>query len=524
MMRLTLIFTTLLAVAPSLGWSQTERTGLQSSPSSWVRAQTTSPVRWLPWTEAALELARSSRRPIYVLVGSELNEFTRATLRETFSRPETAAWMNEQFVCLLVDTEAQPELAAYAQHFIQSARQLRGWPVHLWLTPDLQVYEGSNYLPPSEEWGKPGFLKTARQALESWTQNPERARTMAAEAKAMLTLPPLDPAATPVPTLLARSTEAWISAIDPVNGGFGSAPKLPEPEVIQFLLRGDPVARAAGVDAALAVVRKGARDARSGGFFRRTLDAEWTEPYRQMTLLDQARIALALLEANRSTPTPALRDAAGAALDFAWRDLRRPDGTLATALDGTATLDAGHSHPLVPSGAASIAAHAWFLCALTEAQSSGATHVGPLIAALRELLLTQIRPNEAWLPHQPGSPVEGTATDYLALAYALRRTGSSQPSDLPNRLIHRACTRFFDSSQGCFVASPPHPSAGIDVRVPLGGGSPTAERLAILLGVDRTLTAAVARSLAAAIEHDPQPSGEALLTLWSLSHPSPEGG
>ena len=523
MMRPTLILTTLLAVAPSLGWSQTEPTGLQRSPSTWVRAQATSPVRWLPWTEATLELARSSRRPIYVLVGSELNEFSRATLRETFSRPETAAWINEQFVCLLVDAEAQPELAAYAQHFIQSARQLRGWPVHLWLTPDLQVYEGSNYLPPSEEWGKPGFLKTARQALESWTQNPERARTMAAEAKALLTQPPLDPAATPLPTLLARSAAAWIAAVDPLNGGFGSAPKLPEPEVIQFLLRGEPVARAAGVDAALAVVRKAARDVRSGGFFRRTLDAEWTEPYRQMTLLDQARIALALLEAHRTTPTPALRDAAGAALDFAWRDLRRPDGTLAAALDGTATVDAANASPLIQSGTASVAAHAWFLCALAEAQNSGATHVQTSIASVRELLTTQIRPNDAWLPHQPGSPVEGTATDYLAVAYALRRSSASEPSELPNRLIHRACTRFFDSSQGCFVASPPLPSAGIDVRVPLGGESPTAERLAVLLGVDQALTAAVARSLAAAIEHDPQPSGEALLTLLSLSRPSLDG-
>ncbi|HWA25206.1 MAG TPA: DUF255 domain-containing protein, partial [Lacunisphaera sp.] len=154
-----------------------------SSPSDFVRAQATSKVQWHPWDEASLAAAKASGKSVYVFIGSPLSELTRATVNQTFTSEKTIAWLNENFFCLFVDGDAQPEVAALGQHFITTVKQLKGWPIHLWLTPDtLQPYDGANYLPPSEEWGKPGFLKAARAALDTWQAGPDRAHALASEA------------------------------------------------------------------------------------------------------------------------------------------------------------------------------------------------------------------------------------------------------------------------------------------------------------------------------------------------------
>src|SRR5258708_3480619 len=211
--------------------------GVAASPSAFVRAQTDSAVHWHVWNDATLAEARVANRSVYVFIGSPLSELTRATIGQTFGSAKTVAWLNENFFCIFVDADAQPEVAAFAQHYIRSIKQLQGWPVHLWLTPEFQPYDGANYLPPSEEWGKPGFLKAARSALDNWTGNPARARALAREANDLMRVPPLaantkaDAAAK-----LDAAAKAWIATIDPVNGGFGTAPKEPEPELIRFLL------------------------------------------------------------------------------------------------------------------------------------------------------------------------------------------------------------------------------------------------------------------------------------------------
>lgn len=513
MFRPLLCLVSVLTLLSAPAQSQAPRRALEHAPSAWLQSLASSPVQWLPWTDATLDHAKAGQRPVYVLVASELSEFSRATLRETFSRASTAEWMNTHFVCVIVDADAQPEIAAYAQQFIQSVRQLRGLPVHLWLTPDFQPYEGANYLPPSEEWGKPGFLKTARNALDTWAQNPERARTLATEAQAMLQSPPLPSASAKLTQLLERAAAGWIAAADPIHGGFGDAPKLPEPEVIQFLVRGSSEARDAGRHAAHALVTGATHDAMHGGFFRRTLDAEWKEPYRQKTLLDQARIARALLEAHRLGPDPVLRDAACGALDFAWRELRLPSGALAAALDGTDLPDTAAPASWTKSGSATLAAHAWLLAALVEAGRSSPARSRAAISELRTLLLAQVRAPDGWLSHQPHSAIEGTATDYLAVAHALRVSETGDSNALADQLVQRACSRFFDATRGTFLASPPKLPAGIGARVPLGGEGLTAERVSLLVGLNPSDAAAVRNALASQIEYDPLPPGEVLLAL-----------
>jgi len=469
---------------------------LADAPTAFLRQQAASAVHWQPWNDAVLASAKQQAKPVYVFVGSPLSELTRATINQTFSSEKTVAWINENFFCIFVDADAQPDVAAYAQHFIASVKQLRGSPVHLWLTPELQPYEGANYLPPSEEWGKPGFLKAARGALEAWTGEPARARALATEALAMMRLPPLeDGAKSDARAKLASAATAWIATIDPQHGGFGSAPKLAQPELIRFLLGRDQTAQAAALNAARAMVSGALRDPVDGGFYRRCMDEAWKEPYYQKTLVDQARIALALFEAADVAKDDKLRAAGIGALDFVLKELKNPDGTFAAALDGTLeeNADPAKRPAFVRVGNASVAARGLLITALRRADEKR------FITAAKQMA-DKLR---------TGFP-RATAVDLFAATLAFHALGDEVAA---GALPGRANELFFDSSMGAYMASPAQLPTGIAVRVPASGDTPSAEVLALLAGVDEKTVGLIRRNLLNQIEYDDLPPGDVLLGL-----------
>lgn len=481
---------------------------LASSSSEFVRAQATSGVKWHLWNEASLTQAKASGKSVYVFIGSPLSELTRATINQTFTSEKTVAWLNENFFCLFVDADAQPDVAALGQHFINSVKQLRGQPVHLWLTPDtLQPYDGANYLPPSEEWGKPGFLKAARAALDTWTVDPARARALATEALDMMRLPPVDTSADiDVAAKLDAAAKAWMAAADPVNGGFGTAPKLPEPEVIRFLLaRKDWKEKRAGLKASIALVSGALRDPVDGGFYRRCIDEAWKEPYFQKTLIDQVRIALTIHDAfyenarflasssNAAAEFPVdhdkLYNAAIGALDFVLKELRNPDGTYAAALDGTLeeNSDPARRPKFVKVGTASPGTLALLALALHQL-SNPQRHEE--FSRLREQLTKS----------HPSHP---------AVALLLSNIKDSGA----NSRLERFNELYFDPSTGAYMATPAQLPPGIAARVPASGETPSAEVLALLAGVDAKTADLIRRNLMHQIEYDELPPGDILLGL-----------
>jgi uncharacterized protein YyaL (SSP411 family) len=321
--------------------------GLAGSPSAFVRSQAASPVDWQSWDAAMVKRAAAEGRPVYLFVGSFLSELSRATGRQTFANPDVAAFLNTSFLCVLVDRDEQPDVAACVLHYLRTVKQQDGWPAHVWLTPELQPFDGAGYLPPSEEWGKPGFLKVARQAHDSWVASPKSCRAQAAEAASLMSAPPEmpPPASGPAPKLEARLADAaaaWRATYDEANAGFGQAPKSPEPELLRFLLRQSPADRDAALATLRAVINGAARDPLDGGFSPRVTDAAWHLPYFQKTLTDQARITLACLDAARVSGDAAFARAARGALDYALGRLARADGGLAAAEDATADETAGY--------------------------------------------------------------------------------------------------------------------------------------------------------------------------------------
>ncbi len=321
---------------------------LAQSASAFVRSQAGAKINWEVWNDDLPRRAKAANKPVFVFIGSFLSELTRATCRQNFENAATVAYLNEHFLCVIVDREERPDLAVSAQSFLSAVKQTSGWPANIWLTPELRPYDGGGYLPPSEEWGKAGFGKVARQAGETWAGNPASCRTQADEAVSMMAsaarpdeLPKLTP--TVLKEKLAGATAAWRDSLDATNGGFGSPPKNVEPELLRFLLRSGATERNAALATLRAADRGAIHDPVDGGFFRYTTDAAWGVPYPQKTLADQARIARAFLDAAEVTSDATLAAPARAALDYALNRLARPDGSFAAAEDGTADELIGYS-------------------------------------------------------------------------------------------------------------------------------------------------------------------------------------
>jgi uncharacterized protein YyaL (SSP411 family) len=310
----------LTAVSASLG----------DAPSAFVRAHADSPIRWQAWGEEAFAAARAQDKPLYVLVGTFTHELARAMREQSFTREETAAIVNESFIPVVVDRDEHPALAAFLQVYLDQAKQMQGWPLNVWLTPELRPFDGATYLPPTDEWGKEGFPNAVRRIAAAWQADPAARRTRASDT--LDTLAPFDVQTTlevsDVRAALADGLDAWIGMSDPDNGGFGDPPRRLEAELLRFLLRQDETATRVAAERTLrSAAASPMRDPLDGGFFRSTGDAAWQTPTLQKTLADQARAALAYQGAG-------MGDVALRALDYAL-SLASPDFGYAAAEDAT---------------------------------------------------------------------------------------------------------------------------------------------------------------------------------------------
>lgn len=293
-------------------------------------------MKWAAWGDDAFARAKTENKPVYLAIGAFTSELSRAMARQSFSNPETAAYLNENFVCILVDAKERPDVFALYQNYAQAVKQVSGPPLNMWLTPDLKPFEGSNYLPPTEEWGKEGIVTTMKRVQTAWKSDGAAQAHKAEEAiatvrEARSVEAPAAVTAQEIGELLKASIETVRARYDVAHGGFGEAPKYIEPELLRFLLR-DPGTRDMAATTLRNVVSSAVHDPLDGGFFRYASDAEWHVPYFQKLLTDQARIALALLEAAAITNDNHFAEAARGALKFALQ-LRKSNGDYVTAED-----------------------------------------------------------------------------------------------------------------------------------------------------------------------------------------------
>ena len=198
------------------------------------------PVDWHPWGKEAIERARSESRPIFLSIGYSACHWCHVMERESFENPQIAALMNEHFVNIKVDREERPDLDSIYMAAVQAMNGHGGWPMSVFLTPDLQPFFGGTYYPPTDARGMPGFPRVLLSVSQAWTERREEivesAGQMTEHLRTMTEIPKTAQSLLDA-KLLDNAARALLRSFDPTHGGFGGAPKFPHPMDLRVLLR-----------------------------------------------------------------------------------------------------------------------------------------------------------------------------------------------------------------------------------------------------------------------------------------------
>ena len=298
------------------------------------------PVDWYPWGPEALGRAKELDRPIFLSIGYSACHWCHVMERESFEDEQTAAQLNADFVPIKVDREERPDLDDIYMTAVQAMTGGGGWPMSVFLTPDLEPFFGGTYFPPEDRHGLPAFRRVLAAIAEAYRERrgevEAQGRQLAAHLQGQLAVRAggTDPAL----ATLDAATVPLAQRFDEAHGGFGGAPKFPAPMTLEFLLR---AWRRSGDRATLRMVTVtldrmadgGIHDQLGGGFARYATDAHWLVPHFEKMLYDNAQLAHAYLEAHRATGTRRYLDVATSTIDFMIRELATDDGGFASALD-----------------------------------------------------------------------------------------------------------------------------------------------------------------------------------------------
>ena len=323
------------------------------------------PVDWFGWSDEAFEKARVENRPIFLSIGYSTCHWCHVMERESFEDEKIAAFLNPHFVSIKVDREERPDVDKIYMTFVQATTGSGGWPLNVFLTPELKPFFGGTYFPPDNRSGRPGFLQLLRQIHQVWQTRRGEIAGSADEIHARLEAASTNANAgdlLPTHEALKNAGDSFKRMFDPRHGGFGGAPKFPQPGMPSLLLR---CARRFHDDEAARMVLHtcdrmaagGIHDQLGGGFARYSVDAEWLVPHFEKMLYDNAQLAQLYLDAHlvaenkrsdgvvekwndEKTNTPALQhsntpfaDIARDILNYVLRDMTHPDGGFYSAED-----------------------------------------------------------------------------------------------------------------------------------------------------------------------------------------------
>ena len=307
--------------------------------SPYLRQHAENPVDWYPWGEAAFARARAEHKPIFLSIGYSTCHWCHVMAHESFENDAVAAVLNEHFVSIKVDREERPDVDRVYMTFVQTTTGSGGWPMSVWLTPDLKPFHGGTYFPPASKWGRPGFLDLLLEVARVWRADASNV-TASAEARTeqLRVVAPAPSSAVPGADALGRAVQQCRDAFDARLGGFGDAPKFPRPSELLFLLRehartGDIAARDMALGTLRAMALGGLRDHVGGGFHRYSVDAAWRVPHFEKMLYDQAQLVLAYAEAAQVSADPFYADVAEDTLQYVLQQMTDEDGGFYSAED-----------------------------------------------------------------------------------------------------------------------------------------------------------------------------------------------
>jgi hypothetical protein len=312
------------------------------------------PVDWFAWNDEAFAKARTENKPVFLSIGYSTCHWCHVMERETFEDEKIGAFLRDHFVSIKVDREERPDVDKIYMTFVQSTVGGGGWPLNVFLTPELKPFFGGTYFPPDNRHGRPGFLQVLQQIARLWRERQVEIAANADELHARLELV-VSPETTGefplTPEVLRRALALFKEAYDPVNGGFGGAPKFPQPCLPAFVLRaarrfGDADAVNMVLHTCAKMAAGGIHDQLGGGFARYAVDAEWLVPHFEKMLYDNAQLVQLYLDAHllsrqhpAANPPPAqpdqslFSDTVRDVLDYVLRDMTHPAGGFYSAED-----------------------------------------------------------------------------------------------------------------------------------------------------------------------------------------------
>ncbi|MDW8344238.1 MAG: DUF255 domain-containing protein, partial [Verrucomicrobiae bacterium] len=209
--------------------------------SPYLRQHAHNPVDWYPWGDEAIAKARSENKPIFLSIGYSTCHWCHVMERESFEDPAVAEILNRHFVPIKVDREERPDLDHVYMTAVQATTGQGGWPMSVWLTPQLEPFYCGTYFPPEPRYGRPSFKQLLTRIHEVWQQQRDAVLHQAHEITALIRQD-TDRATTREPILLSPEPlrlgrQQFERSFDPIHGGYGGAPKFPRPVVFEFLLR-----------------------------------------------------------------------------------------------------------------------------------------------------------------------------------------------------------------------------------------------------------------------------------------------
>ena len=309
-------------------------------------------VNWYPWGPEAFDLARQQDKPVFLSIGYSTCHWCHVMERESFEDGETARLLNQDFVSIKVDREQRPDIDDTYMKAVHLMTGSGGWPLSVFLTPEGKPFYGGTYFPARAGFGRPSFKHVLEGVARAWRER----RTGLGESAEALTkalgeaIKPssdrsvqngwgkLPACRTLSPDILTAAFAALSESFDPAHGGFGDAPKFPQPTMLTFLLH---YWHRTGKGAALEMVEKtldhmargGIHDHLGGGFHRYSVDAQWLIPHFEKMLHDQALLSRAYVQAYQITRKPRYADVARDIFDYVLRDLMDTQGGFYAAED-----------------------------------------------------------------------------------------------------------------------------------------------------------------------------------------------
>ena len=322
------------------------RNRLADETSPYLLQHADNPVDWYPWGDEAFERARSEGRPILLSVGYSACHWCHVMAHESFENEQIAAQMNEGFVNIKVDREERPDVDSVYMAFTQAMTGQGGWPMTVFLTPDLEPFYAGTYYPPDDAHGRPGFPRLLQSISNAWDTDRDNVLASAATITERMREQSAQDLG---PTAAALTDELPIAAVttfrgvfDATNGGFGGAPKFPSPGNLEFLLMhdnrvGDDGGRPAAREMVLHTLRQmwagGIYDHLGGGFARYSVDERWLVPHFEKMLYDNAQLVRLYLHAFQISGDPLFERVVRETLDYIAREMRTSEGGFTAAQD-----------------------------------------------------------------------------------------------------------------------------------------------------------------------------------------------